>query len=41
MCAKPLLGGQADPLAGNAHATWYRRAVPGSRMERFPVRDTL
>ncbi|AAT89824.1 hypothetical protein Lxx21290 [Leifsonia xyli subsp. xyli str. CTCB07] len=37
VCAKtPLIGGQADPLAGNAHATWHRKAIPGSRMEMVP-----
>lgn len=31
-----IVGGQADPIAGNAHAAWYRRAVPGARMEMVP-----
>jgi pimeloyl-ACP methyl ester carboxylesterase len=31
-----IIGGQADPIAGHAHAAWYQRAVPDSRMEMVP-----
>ena len=31
-----ILAGQADPIAGNAHAAWYKKAVPDSRVEMVP-----
>lgn len=31
-----IVGGQGDAIAGNAHAAWYKKAVPDSRMEMVP-----
>ncbi|MFJ3491107.1 alpha/beta fold hydrolase [Leifsonia aquatica] len=31
-----IVGGQGDAIAGNAHAAWYQKAVPDSRMEMVP-----
>ena len=31
-----IVGGQGDAIAGNAHAVWYQKAVPDSRMEMVP-----
>lgn len=31
-----VVGGQGDAIAGNAHAVWYKNAVPDSRMEMVP-----
>lgn len=31
-----IVAGQADPLAGHAHAAWYQRAIPDARMEMVP-----
>ena len=31
-----IIGGQADPIAGNAHAAWYQKAIPDARMEMVP-----
>ena len=31
-----ILAGQADPLAGHAHAAWYKNALPDARMEMVP-----
>lgn len=31
-----VIGGDADPIAGHAHAAWYRKAIPDARMEMFP-----
>jgi pimeloyl-ACP methyl ester carboxylesterase len=31
-----IISGQADPLAGHAHAAWYQRALPDARMEMIP-----
>ena len=31
-----ILAGQADPLAGHAHAVWYKNALPDARMEMVP-----
>ncbi|MFF1634639.1 alpha/beta fold hydrolase [Leifsonia sp. NPDC058248] len=37
VAAKTLIvNGQGDALAGNAHATWYRRALPDARVEMVP-----
>src|SRR4051794_5143499 len=37
VAAKTLVvAGQADPLAGHAHAAWYQRALPDARMEMVP-----
>ena len=36
-----IVNGQADVLAGNAHATWYQRTVPDSRVEMIPKRGHL
>jgi pimeloyl-ACP methyl ester carboxylesterase len=31
-----VVAGQADPLAGHAHAAWYQRTLPDARMEMVP-----
>lgn len=31
-----VIGGQADPLAGQAHAAWYQNAIPGAQLEIVP-----
>lgn len=31
-----VVGGQGDPIAGNAHAAWYQRRLPDARMEMVP-----
>lgn len=31
-----VLAGQADPLAGHAHAAWYQSSLPNARMEMVP-----
>lgn len=31
-----IVNGQGDALAGNAHATWYRNALPDARVEMVP-----
>jgi pimeloyl-ACP methyl ester carboxylesterase len=31
-----IVGGQADPIAGNAHAAWYQKALPDARTEMVP-----
>ncbi|MGO4592641.1 alpha/beta hydrolase [Leifsonia sp. 2TAF2] len=31
-----IIAGQADALAGHAHAAWYQRALPDARMEMVP-----
>lgn len=31
-----IVAGQADPIAGHAHAAWYQRAIPDARMEVVP-----
>ena len=31
-----IIGGDADPIAGHAHAAWYRKAIPDARMEMVP-----
>lgn len=31
-----IIAGQADALAGHAHAAWYQRAIPDARMEMVP-----
>jgi len=37
VAAKTLvIAGQADPLAGHAHAAWYQKALPDARMEMVP-----
>lgn len=36
-----IVNGQADPIAGNAHATWYQRALPDARVEMVPQRGHL
>lgn len=36
-----IVNGQADALAGNAHATWYQGALPDARVEMFPNRGHL
>ncbi|GAA1440633.1 alpha/beta hydrolase [Leifsonia poae] len=37
VAAKTLIvNGQGDPLAGNAHATWYQRALPDARVQMTP-----
>ena len=37
VAAKTLIvNGQADPLAGNAHASWYQKAIPDARVEMMP-----
>jgi pimeloyl-ACP methyl ester carboxylesterase len=36
-----IVNGQADAIAGNAHATWYQRAIPDARVEMFPQRGHL
>ncbi|MFF1572579.1 alpha/beta fold hydrolase [Leifsonia sp. NPDC058292] len=37
VAAKTLIvNGQADPLVGNAHASWYQKALPDARVEMVP-----
>jgi pimeloyl-ACP methyl ester carboxylesterase len=36
-----IVNGQADAIAGNAHATWYQRALPDARVEMIPKRGHL
>lgn len=37
VAAKTLIvNGQADPIAGNAHASWYQKALPDARVEMVP-----
>ena len=36
-----VVNGQADAIAGNAHATWYQRALPDARIEMIPKRGHL
>ncbi|WP_285115542.1 alpha/beta fold hydrolase [Leifsonia sp. fls2-241-R2A-40a] len=37
VAAKTLvIAGQADAVAGHAHAAWYQRAIPDARMEMVP-----
>ncbi len=36
-----IVNGQADAIAGNAHATWYQRALADARVEMFPQRGHL
>lgn len=37
IAAKTLIvNGQADPIAGNAHASWYQKAIPDARVEMMP-----
>lgn len=31
-----IVAGQADPIAGHAHAAWYQKAVPDARLEVMP-----
>jgi pimeloyl-ACP methyl ester carboxylesterase len=31
-----VVAGEADPIAGHAHAAWYQKAVPGARLELVP-----
>lgn len=31
-----VIAGQADPLAGHAHAAWYQRSLPDARLEMVP-----
>jgi pimeloyl-ACP methyl ester carboxylesterase len=36
-----IVNGQADSIAGNAHATWYQRTLPDARVEMVPQRGHL
>lgn len=36
-----IVNGQADAIAGNAHATWYQRNLPDARVEMVPNRGHL
>ncbi len=36
-----IVNGQADAIAGNAHATWYQRSLPDARVEMIPNRGHL
>ncbi|WP_345762125.1 alpha/beta fold hydrolase [Diaminobutyricibacter sp. McL0608] len=36
-----IVNGQADAIAGNAHATWYQRTIPDARVEMVPNRGHL
>ncbi|NEN04614.1 alpha/beta hydrolase [Diaminobutyricibacter tongyongensis] len=36
-----IVNGQADAIAGNAHATWYQRSLPDARVEMIPKRGHL
>lgn len=37
VAAKTLIvNGQADAIAGNAHASWYQKALPDARVEMMP-----
>ncbi len=36
-----IVNGQADALAGNAHATWYQSNLPDARVEMIPKRGHL
>jgi pimeloyl-ACP methyl ester carboxylesterase len=41
MAKSLIVNGQADAIAGNAHATWYQRSLPDARVEMIPNRGHL